>query len=138
MTTKKYLEQIHRCDVMIRNKRLEYQRTEEWGISTTVPTDKEKIQSSGISDLTGKSGTELADISKHIEHLVKKRRFIIAQIDSLEDTMHYEVLTMRYVLGCTMAEIADRLDRSDGSVAGYMRDAHEEFEKKYGDLYLND
>lgn len=137
MTTKQYLKQIVRLDKMIQNKIRERQRILDMGTSVTVPTDKEKIQTSGVSDLVGKAGTELAHLDARIRDMRLKRAKIIGQIDAMEELTYYEVLTYRYVQDMSVHEIEDQMDRSESTVYQLLREAHDAFEEIYGDSYIS-
>lgn len=137
MTTEQYLEQVIRCEAMIQNKIAERKRIMDLGISTTVPTDRERVQTFGISDLVGKSATDMVSISNQIERLTQKRALIISQIDAMEDLMEYQVLTCYYVRNMNIHEIEDEIDRSESRTWQILRKARKSFENKYGKMYLN-
>lgn len=131
MNTKKYLEQIKRCEVMIQHKQEERKRIMDLGISTTVPTDRERVQTFGTSDLTGKAGTELALLSEQIDSLANKRAKIISQIDGMDDLKHYEILTYRYVYHMSIVEMTDHFCYSKRRIEQLLKESVEEFERKY-------
>lgn len=131
MNVKKYLQQIERYEFMIKTKQEERKRIMDLGISTTVPTDRERVQTFGTSDLTGKAGTELALLSEQIDLLANKRAKIISQIDSMDDDRYYKVLTCRYVFRMSIQEMTDHLGYTERHVLQLLRDARAEFEKKY-------
>lgn len=133
MNIKQYLGQIERCEVMIKNKQEERKRIMDMGISTTVPTDKERVQTFGTSDLTGKAGTELALLSEQIDFLANRRAKIISQIDGMDDLRHYEILTCRYVAHMSVYELMDHFHYSRRRIEQLLKKAHEEFEEKYRD-----
>lgn len=136
MTTEQYLEQVIRCEAMIKNKIAERKRIMDLGISTTVPTDRERVQTFGTSDLVGRSATDMAAISNQIERLIRKRSLIVSQIDAMEDLMEYTVLTCYYVRNMNIHEIEDEIDRSESRTWQILQKARKSFEKKYGVLYL--
>lgn len=131
MNTKQYLEQIKRCEVMIQNKQSERKRIMDLGISTTVPTDRERVQTFGTSDLTGKAGTELALLSEQIDSLANRRAKIISQIDGMDNIKHYEILTYRYVHHMSIYEISDHFCYSKRRIEQLLKEAIEEFGRKY-------
>ena len=133
MNTKRYLEQIKRCEVMIQNKQEERKRIMDMGISTTVPTDKERVQTFGTSDLTGKAGTELALLSEQIDSLANKRAKIISQIDGMDNLKHYEILTYRYVNHMSVFDMMEHYHYSRRRIEQLLKESREEFEKKYRD-----
>lgn len=137
MTTKRYLEQIGRIEKLIYNKQLEMDKIRELCGSISMNTDQERVQTSNISDVTGRSGTELAAISKQIDTWFAKRQKIIGQIDQIEDPMVYEVLTCRYVQQLSVFDMVEILDRTERQIWNLLKKSHEEFEKIYGDTYLD-
>lgn len=136
MTTKRYLEQIGRIEKLIYNKQLELAKLRELCGVQGVSYDRERVQTSNISDTTGRMGTELASISKKIDYWFDKREKIINQIDQIEDTATYEILTWRYVQQMSLFDIAEKVDRTDRQVLNQIKKAHEVFEEKFGDTYL--
>lgn len=138
MTTKKYLEQIERIEQLVLNKRAEEDRIRELCGSISIHTDGERVQSSNISDPTGRVGTELAEISRQIDLWMEKRKSIIGQIDMMEDRDVYMILTYRYVQHMSIFEICDAIDRSESQVFRLLKKACKCFEQKYGRTYLND
>lgn len=135
MTTKQYLRQIERYEEMIRNKELEIRRCIDMGTSSTVPTDKEKIQTSGTTDLVGRCATEMVALSDEIKMLSAKRTAIIKQIDSMENNDFYRVLTYRYVQHMSIFDIMDAMELSKSWTYKMIRSAHNAFEEKYGYIY---
>ena len=53
MNADEFLKQIERADKVISNKLYEVQRLRVLAVSTTVPTDREVVQTSGVSDKVG-------------------------------------------------------------------------------------
>lgn len=137
MTTKRYLEQIGRIEKLIQNKQVEADKVRELCGNMAVQTDMERVQTSNISDPTGRSGTELASISKQIDYWWKKRAEIIIQIDKIGDVKAYEVLTYRYVQHMSIFDMMDVMERTERQICRLLKKSHEVFEKKYGETYLN-
>lgn len=137
MTTKRYLEQIGRIEKLIRNKRLELERLRELCGVKGVEYDRERVQTSNISDTTGRMGTELAAISHQIDFWLKKRSDIIAKIDKVDDVCAYEILTYRYIHQMSVFDIADQLEISEKQVWRRLKTAHEVFENLYGNEYMS-
>ena len=136
MTTKRYLEQIGRIEKLIHNKQLEMNKIRELCGSISVNTEQERVQTSNISDVTGRSGTELAAISKQIDFWFKKRETIISQIDRMEDPVIYEILTYRYIQHMSVFDIMELMDRTERQIWNLLKRAHKEFEEIYGQNYL--
>lgn len=134
MNVKKYLEQIGRIEKLVANKQLEAQKIRELCGNPAIQTDKERVQTSGISDPTARCATELASITRQIDRWMKKRQEIINQIDMVEDVEAYEVLEYRYVQQMSMIDIADQLEISERQAWRRLGKAHDVFES----LYLSD
>ena len=137
MTTKRYLEQIERIEKLIRNKRLELEKMRMLCGVQGVSYDKERVQSSSISDTTGRMGTELAAIRKQIDYWFEKRKKIISQIESIDDPVVYELLSYRYIQQMSVFDIAEQLETTERSVWRKLKSAHKVFEKQYGHEYLS-
>lgn len=131
MTVKQYLNQIARCESMIANKQQERKRILDMGISTTVPTDRERVQTFGKSDLTGKAGTQLALLAHQIDSLAQRRARIINQIDGMDDIKHYEILTCRYVEHMSIIEMTEHFYYSKRRIEQLLKESHAAFEEKY-------
>lgn len=138
MTTKKYLEQIERIEQLVLNKRAEEDRIRELCGSISIHTDGERVQSSNISDPTGRVGTELAEISRQIDLWMNKRKRIISQIDMIEDKDVYLILTYRYVRHMSIFDICDVMERSERQVIRMLNKSCDYFEQRYGKTYLTD
>lgn len=136
METKQYLSKIRYYDRMIRNKFEEMNRIKGLSLSLSVPTDKEKVQSSGDKDKIGKSISIAVDLENEIEEIIKKRSYIVTQISQMEDADYYDVLAQKYILGKIPKEIFLEDVKSERQVKRILGDALKAFEKKYGSEYL--
>lgn len=140
MTTKSYLSQIERLDKMIQNKLSEIYQLKTMACSVTVSSDKEKVQTSTDKDRLGSTVAKIVDLEKETDELVdkffEKRKRIIEQIDEMDDSDHYHVLSMRYVGGNIFEDIAKKTNWSIRKVFAVHEKALYEFEKKYGKEYL--
>lgn len=136
METKQYLSKIRYYDRMIRNKFEEMNRIKGLSLSLSVPTDKEKVQSSGDKDKIGKSISIAVDLENEIEEIIKKRAYIVTQISQMEDADYYDVLAQKYILGKIPKEIFLEDVKSERQVKRILGDALKAFEKKYGSEYL--
>ena len=140
MTTKDYLSQIHRLDLMIEAKNNEIERLRAMVCKITVPLEGERVKSSPDPD---KMTNTIAKIIKLEEELaetiasyVGKRKLIVSQIDKIADTKHYNFLTLRYVETLPMKEIKVKMGIEDSELFRTQRTALKEFETTYGVLYL--
>lgn len=136
MDTKQYLSKIRYYDRMIRNKFEEMNQIKGLSLSLSVPTDKEKVQSSGDKDKIGKSISIAVDLENEIEEIIKKRAYIVTQISQMEDADYYDVLAQKYILGKIPKEISLEDVKSERQVKRILEDALKAFEKKYGSEYL--
>ncbi len=140
MDTKQYLNQISRMDKMIQNKLSEIYKLKTMACSVTVSNDGERVQTSPDKDRLGSTVAKIVDLEKETDDLVdsfiNKRKHIIQQIDSLDNTDYYNVLTMRYVGRNTFEEIAKNTNWSVRKVFSIHGEALKEFERLYGNEYL--
>lgn len=140
MVTKQYLSQIERLDKMIQNKLSEIYQLKTMACSVTVSNDSERVQTSYDKDRLGSTVSKIVDLEKEIDALVDnfvaKRKHIISQIDNIENTDYYHVLSMKYVSRNTFEEIANKTHWSIRKVFSIHGEALKEFEKLYGKEYL--
>ena len=140
MTTKNYLSQIDRWDKMIQNKLSEICRLRAMATSTSSYNDSERVQTPIKVDKLSDIVTTIVNLENETNQLandlVKKRKYIIQQIDSIKDVDYYNILAMRYINGATFEEIANNTHWSIRKVFSMHGKALEEFEKMYGIEYL--
>lgn len=140
-STKEYLSQISRLDRMIKNKLTELSQLKDlyYGLSA-IPND-ERVQTSTNKDKMGtaycKIETMEENIDKLIDEYVYKKNLIISQIDSIENEVHYDILFLRYIEKNTFEKIAADMHYSFRNITRLHGKALKEFEKKYGDSYLD-
>lgn len=141
MTTKEYLNQIENSSRIIQNKLSEIYQLKAMACSIGVSCEKERVQTSGNKDILGDTVSKIVDLEKEINILVdkyiQKRSHIISQIDSIGNMDYYNVLSLRYVLNNTFEEIAEKTNWSIRNVFNIHGRALQEFEKLYGEEYLN-
>lgn len=140
MTTKSYLEQIDRLEKMIQNKLSEIYQLKSIACSISISNDSDKVQKSSDKDKLGATVSKIVDLEKETNRLVEdfsmKRKLIIEQIDSIEDTDSYHVLSMRYISKNTFEEIAVKTNWSLRKVFLIHGKALKEFENRFGEKYL--
>ena len=128
MTAKEYLLQVRRMDRLINNKIAELEQLRTLATSITAATDREAVQTSGVSDKVGNVVASIVDLQAEINALVdayvNKRKEIIAQLDGIEKQkpLFYAILHGRYIQYQNLQEIAEK----EGYTAQYMRKAHGE------------
>ena len=140
MDTKQYLEQIHRLDKQIQNKLSEIYQLKTMACSVSVSNDSERVQTSVRNDKLEKVVAKIVDMERETDSLVdtfiEKRNHIINQIDKIENTDYYHILSMRYVGNNTFEEIAKNTNWSIRKVFSLHGKALQEFERLYGNEYL--
>lgn len=142
MVTKQYLGQIERLDKMIQNKLSEIYQLKTIACSVTVSNDSERVQASSDKDRLGNTVAKIVDLEKEtgrlVDSFVAKRNHIIEQIDRIEDMNMYHVLSSRYVGKKTFDEIAIEMNYSRMQINRIHGKALIEFERLYGNEYLNE
>lgn len=140
MTTKNYLSQVCRLNRMIQNKLVEIYQLKTMACNVSVSNDGERVQNSGDKDRMGTTVAKIVDLEKETTDMVnnytEKRKHIITQIDNIEDSDLYHLLSLRYVSGNTFEEIATKTNWSIRTVFNLHEKALKEFEKLYGEEYL--
>lgn len=140
MDTKTYLHQISRLDRMVKNKLSELAELKELSCGISAVTNEERVQTTPNFDKIGTAYCKIEkmeeELDKLIDEYVDKKNEIIAQIDSMEDEMHYEILFARYIEKKTFEKIATDIHYSFRNTTRLHGKALQEFEKKYGHLYL--
>ena len=131
MNVKRYLEQIGRIEKLVANKQKEAHKIRELCGNPAIQTDRERVQTSGISDPTARCATELASIARQVDRWLKKRQEIINQIDMIEDVEVYEILECRYVQQMSVIDIADQLEITEKQAWRRLGKAHDVFESLY-------
>lgn len=140
MKTQDYLKQIERLDRMIQNKLSEINQLKHIATSMTIAPKEVNVQVSSDKDRIGTAVAKLLDLEKEADRLVNdyidKRKRIIEQIDSIEDTNMYHVLSERYIMRKDLSVIAVEMGYSFKQVCRIHGNALVEFERLYGKEYL--
>lgn len=101
----------------------------------------ERVQTTPNYDKIGTAFCKIESMEESINKLVDeyadKKSKIIAQIDSMEDETHYDVLFLRYIEKKTFEKIAADMDYSFRNITRLHARALQEFEKRYGKFYLD-
>lgn len=142
MTTKEYLSQISRLDRMIKNKLTELSQLKEMTRGLSAIPNEERVQSTPNVDKIGTAYCKIESMEENIDKLIDeyadKKNEIISQIDGMEDEILYDILFSRYIARKTFEKIADNMNYSFRQTTRLHGKALQEFEKKYGYLYLED
>lgn len=127
MTAVKFLEQIERADALIDSKLSELYRLRCLATSVTVPTDREAVQTSGVSDKVGSIVAKIIDLENEIDDMIDQyidtRNKCIGVIEMLTNPLQYKIIHMHYVQYKTYAEIEEELNYSHTWVMEVRRDA---------------
>lgn len=137
MDTRRYLEQVGILDRQIQNRLEDIYRLRTLACSTTVASDRERVQSSGGKDRLGAFVARIIEEEKRTDALIDKRCVIIRQIEGIGNLRFYEFLTERYVHMKSEKEMAADLCLSDRQVRRTLGNAVAAFEEKYGETYRN-
>ena len=142
MTTKEYLGQISRLNRMINNKLTEIAQLKDMAASISAPQSGERVQTTPNFDKIGTKYAKIDEMDRKIDgmvdELVDKKEKIIQQIDSMEDENTYNILFARYIEKKTFEVIATEMKYSWRQVVRLHGTALKQFEKKYGEGYLNE
>lgn len=142
MTTKEYLGQISRLNRMINNKLTEIAQLKDMAVSISAPQSGERVQTTPNFDKIGTKYAKIDEMERKIDgmvdELVDKKEKIIQQIESMEDENTYNILFARYIEKKTFEVIATEMKYSWRQVVRLHGTALKQFEKKYGEGYLNE
>lgn len=142
MTTKEYLGQISRLNRMINNKLTEIAQLKDMVVSISAPQSGERVQTTPNFDKIGTKYAKIDEMERKIDgmvdELVDKKEKIIQQIDSMEDENTYNILFARYIEKKSFEVIATEMKYSWRQVVRLHGTALKQFEKKYGEGYLNE
>ena len=140
LETKKYLSQIERLDRVIQNKLTEIYQLKTMACNIVVSTENERVQSSGDKERMASTVAKIVDIEREIDSLIdtqlERKNVIIGQIESLENNDMYHILFNRYVKRASFGDIAKEMNYSERHIITLHGEALQEFERKFGNLYL--
>lgn len=116
MNTREYLNQIQRYDRVIRNKYVELEQLESHATGLISFSYGDRVQTSGSQDKIGDLVAKIVDLQSEIaddtnEYLEKKTQ-VIKTIDSVKNSVLYDILFKKYVEGKTLDIIADEIGYS--------------------------
>lgn len=141
MTTRQYLSQINRIDFSVRAKLAEIEQLETMATSITVQSSGDRVQSSGSKDRLGNAVAKIVDIESEIEKMVSisldQRKYIIRQIESLENDDYYAMLSGKYVAKRSIVDIGKEIGYAKTRAYSVFNEAIANFEERYGEEYLN-
>ena len=133
MTADEFLKQIERADTLIDSKLSELYRLRCLATSVTVPTDREAVQTSGVSDKVGSIVAKIVDLENEIDDMIDgyidTRNKCIRVIEMLTHSLEYKIIHMHYVQYKTYTEIEEELNYSHTWVMEVRREALKKIEK---------
>lgn len=145
MTTKDYLNQVIGIDKRI--KHLLHEADGWYDISKTIgrsDLSQPKIQTNLNVNKLENVVSEAMDYQNKCIELAKEKielkKTIFDQISSLIDCregLYYDILYSRYITGKATKDIAKEMEYSYRTIMTTLKDARNEFEKRYGYLYLD-
>lgn len=110
MTAEEFLKQIEKFDNLIDCKLSELYRYKCLATSVTVPTDREAVQTSGVSDKVGNMVAKIVDLENEIDTMIDEyidtRKKCINVIEMLKDPLQYAIIHKHYVQYKAYTEIA--------------------------------
>lgn len=136
MTTRAYLEQILKFDSKIRNKLIEVERLRELAQSTSTSVKDIDVQTSNVGHKMENIVVEIVALEDEIAEMQKRRKYIIGQIEGIEDKNLCEMLIQRYVQEKLYKEVELSRPYSVSYKKALMSKARVTFEKQYGAEYL--
>jgi len=137
MTTKDYLYQIQKYEKLIVNKMNDIGKLRNLAASTSVHVKEVDVQVSSDKDKLGCFVSKIVDMEREVDSLIDKRWDIIRQIEDIKNIDQYEVLVQVYVKGKGIEETELTKTRSSRQIRRIHDKAVREFEKKFGETYLN-
>lgn len=127
---------------MINNKLTEIAQLKDMVVSISAPQSGDRVQTTPNFDKIGTKYAKIDEMERKIDgmvdELVDKKEKIIQQIDSMEDENTYNILFARYIEKKTFEVIATEMKYSWRQVVRLHGTALKQFEKKYGEGYLNE
>ena len=141
MTTKEYLGQIFRFEKMIKIKLTEIYQLKTMATSVTISYENDRVQTSNKKDGMANAVGKLVDLenetSEMLNDCMETRKTIISQIENIGDSRLYYILGAKYIEGKTLQEIGDEMTYTKRQTIRLHKKALSEFEKKYGETYLD-
>lgn len=141
MNAEEFLEQIERADTLIDSKLSELYRLRCLVTSITVPTDREAIQTSGVSDKVGNIVAKIVDLENEINDMIDvyidTRNKCIGVIEMLTHPLQYKIIHMHYVQYKSYAKIEEELNYSHTWVMECRKEALKQIERIINEKSFN-
>ena len=141
MTTKEYLRQIERVNLVIEDKITEIESLRGIASRLNGNPETERVQTSVVKDKIGDIVSEIVDKEEELktvmsEH-IKKKAIIVKQIEGISNNTFYKILTRKYIRFDTLSHIADEMGYSKRQIDRLHGKALLNFESIYGETYLD-
>lgn len=137
MTTKQYLSQIGKYDMIIKNKLNEIMQYKDIVECKVTNNEDDRVQKSSDGDKLGRFVPEIVDREKEIKTLFEKKDKIIKQIENMQENFMYEILYLVFVDNLDMRGVEKKLNYSKSKTYRLFNLSLSAFEQKYGKSYLN-
>lgn len=128
-------------DKEINNKLIEIFQLKELARNiSAVNNDGERVMKTKNPDKIGDAVAEIVDMENEVriatKRLLETKRKVIGQIESLDNTVYYDILFLLYVKNSSYRELEKEMNYSRSQLWRIHNDALAEFERKYGSEYL--
>lgn len=142
MTTEEYLNSIQTYEKRIEIKIMELCRLKTMSNNVCKSNLDERVQNNTQSkDSVGDAVAKIIDLEKNVDSVVddfiRKRNEIIKKLDGIKNVQYYQVLSLKYINNKTYKEIAELLGCSIMQINRIRQKAILEFEKMYGNDYID-
>ena len=132
MTTKDYLNQINRLNMLVNNKLTEIAQYRELSCSISAVKNEEKVMTSPNQDKIGTNIAKIDEMERKLDEIID---YYIDKKD-IENDDYYEILFARYIEKLTFEKIANKTGWCWRQVHRIHAKALKAFEEKYGNEYL--
>jgi DNA-directed RNA polymerase specialized sigma24 family protein len=133
MTTKDYLNQINRLNMLINNKLLEISQYRELSCSISAVKNEEKVMTSPNQDKIGTNIAKIDEMERKLDEIIDNyialKEKIKQQINKLPKEKHKIILYEKYIKFKSISEISKKMDMTDRGCKKAHKKALEEFEK---------
>lgn len=133
MTTKDYLNQINRLNMLINNKLTEIAQYKELSCSISAVKNEEKVMTSPNQDKIGTNIAKIDEMERKLDEIIDDyialKEKIKQQINKLPKEKHKIILYEKYIKFKSISEISKKMDMTDRGCKKAHKKALEEFEK---------
>lgn len=133
MTTKDYLNQINRLNMLINNKLLEISQFKELSCSISAVKNDEKVMTTPNQDKIGTNIAKIDEMERKLDEIIDDyialKEKIKQQINKLPKQKHKIILYEKYIKFKSISEISKKLDMTDRGCKKAHKKALEEFGK---------